>query len=102
MFQHRRVSADIARPCAHAHVRREVLVDVYHSLAVLPVDVAAADVDFAVGGSYKVPARSPGACFLHVAPRWPDGGCGRRHGWFAKDSPLRSPAARSAGICVAG
>ena len=45
-----------------------MLLDVYHSLGVFPVDVAALDVDFAVGGSYKYLRGGPGACFLYVAP----------------------------------
>jgi kynureninase len=63
-----------------------VLVDVYHSLAVVPVDVSATDVDFAVGGSYKYLRGGPGACFLYVAPRWLDAGLRTLDtGWFAKD-----------------
>jgi kynureninase len=69
---------------AHACGAR-VLVDVYHSLGVLPLDVAAAGVDFAVGGCYKYLRGGPGACFLYVAPRWLDEGLRTVDtGWFAK------------------
>ncbi len=62
-----------------------VLLDVYHSLGVLPVDVAALDVDFAVGGSYKYLRGGPGACFLYIAPRHLDGSLRTLDiGWFAK------------------
>ncbi|HKU87396.1 MAG TPA: aminotransferase class V-fold PLP-dependent enzyme, partial [Casimicrobiaceae bacterium] len=46
-----------------------VLLDVYHSLGALPVDVQQSDVDFAVGGSYKYLRGGPGACFLYLHPR---------------------------------
>ena len=45
-----------------------MLLDVYHSLGVFPVDVAALDVDFAVGGSYKYLRGGPGACLPVPAP----------------------------------
>ena len=62
-----------------------VLLDVYHSLGVLPVDVAALDVDFAVGGSYKYLRGGPGACFLYLHPRHLDGSLTTLDvGWFAK------------------
>jgi kynureninase len=87
MFQSGERLADLARLCAHAHeCGAKVLVDVYHSLAVLPVDVSASDVDFAVGGSYKYLRGGPGACFLYVAPRWLDAGLRTLDtGWFAKE-----------------
>ncbi|MFI4925528.1 MAG: aminotransferase class V-fold PLP-dependent enzyme [Vicinamibacteria bacterium] len=87
MFQTGERLADLARLCAHAHAcGAKVLVDVYHSLAVVPVDVSATDVDFAVGGSYKYLRGGPGACFLYVAPRWLDAGLRTLDtGWFAKD-----------------
>ena len=55
----------------------------------MPVDLAALDVDFAVGGSYKYLRGGPGACFLYVAPRHLDAGIGTLDiGWFAKESPF--------------
>jgi kynureninase len=60
-----------------------VLLDVYHHAGVLPLDLAALDADFAVGGSYKYLRGGAGACWLYVHPR--------HHamrtldtGWFAK------------------
>jgi kynureninase len=77
-----RIGAIVER--AHA-VGGRVLVDVYHSLGVLGVDVTAQDVDFAVGGSYKYLRGGPGACFLYVAPRHLDGSLRTLDiGWFAK------------------
>ena len=62
-----------------------VLVDVYHSLGVFPVDIAALDADFAVGGSYKYLRGGPGACFLYLHPRHLDGSLTTLDtGWFAK------------------
>ena len=66
-----------------------VLLDVYHSLGALPVDVAARDVDFAVGGSYKYLRGGPGACFLYLHPRHLDGSLRTLDiGWFAKRDPF--------------
>ena len=66
-----------------------VLLDVYHSLGVLPVDVHRLDVDFAVGGSYKYLRGGPGACYLYLAPRHLDGRLRTLDiGWFAKRDPF--------------
>jgi kynureninase len=66
-----------------------LLLDVYHALAVFPVDVAALDVDFAVGGSYKYLRGGPGACFLYLHPRHLDGSLRTLDtGWFAKRDPF--------------
>jgi len=66
-----------------------LLLDVYHALGVFPVDVAALDVDFAVGGSYKYLRGGPGACFLYLHPRHLDGSLRTLDtGWFAKRDPF--------------
>jgi kynureninase len=66
-----------------------VLLDVYHALGALPVDVTARDVDFAVGGSYKYLRGGPGACFLYLHPRHLDGSLRTLDiGWFAKRDPF--------------
>ena len=75
-----------AAPAAGARV----LLDIYHALGVLPVDVAAQNVDFAIGGSYKYLRGGPGACYLYVHPRHLDAGLRTLDiGWFAKASPFR-------------
>ena len=48
-----------------------VLLDVYHSLGVLPVDLTALDVDFAVGGSYKYLRGGPGRVLSLCRPSSP-------------------------------
>jgi kynureninase len=60
-----------------------VLLDVYHHAGVLPLDLAALDADFAVGGSYKYLRGGPGACWLYVHPRH-QGRITLDTGWFAK------------------
>jgi len=66
-----------------------VMLDVYHALGVVPVDLDAIDADFAIGGSYKYLRGGPGACFLYVHPRHLDRGLRTLDiGWFAKDSPF--------------
>ena len=66
-----------------------VLLDVYHALGVFPVDIAALDVDFAVGGSYKYLRGGPGACYLYLHPRHLDGSLRTLDtGWFAKRDPF--------------
>ena len=67
-----------------AHSARSlVLLDVYHHAGVLPLDLAALDADFAVGGSYKYLRGGPGACWLYVHPRH-HGLRTLDTGWFAK------------------
>ena len=82
--------ADPPRIVASAHAAGgKLLLDVYHSLGVFPVDIAALDVDFAVGGSYKYLRGGPGACFLYVHPRHLESNLRTLDiGWFAKEAPF--------------
>jgi kynureninase len=75
---------------ATAHgVGARVLLDVYHSLGVMPVDVTVLDVDFAIGGAYKYLRGGPGACFLYLHPRHLEGSLATLDvGWFAKRDPF--------------
>ena len=81
---------DIGKIVAATHAGGgKLLLDVYHSLGVFPVDVAAMNVDFAVGGSYKYLRGGPGACFLYVHPRHLDADLRTLDiGWFAKSAPF--------------
>ena len=90
MFQTGQVLPGLGELVAHAHASGAlVLLDVYHSLGVLPVDVGGLGVDFAVGGAYKYLRGGPGACYLYVSP----GVLASRRrtldiGWFAKEAPF--------------
>jgi kynureninase len=90
MFQTGQRLPDLDAIVARAHaIGACVLLDVYHSLGVFPVDIAALGVDFAVGGSYKYLRGGPGACFLAIAPSHLDTGFATLDvGWFAKASPF--------------
>jgi kynureninase len=81
---------DIAKIVSATHAAGgKLLLDVYHSLGVFPVDVASMNVDFAVGGSYKYLRGGPGACFLYVHPRHLDANLRTLDiGWFAKSAPF--------------
>lgn len=80
--------SDIVK-AAHSH-GAQVLADIYHSLGVIPVDLAELDVDYAVGGSYKYLRGGPGACFLYIAPRHLEAkSTSLDIGWFAKEAPFR-------------
>jgi kynureninase len=82
--------ANVAAIVAAAHrAGGRVMLDIYHALGVFPVDVAALDVDFAVGGSYKYLRGGPGACYLYLHPRHLDGSLRTLDtGWFAKRDPF--------------
>ncbi len=61
-----------------------VLLDVYHHAGALPLDLAALEVDFAVGGCYKYLRGGPGACWLYVRPGLVETMRTLDTGWFAK------------------
>lgn len=73
---------------AHEHGAL-VLVDLYHAVGALPVDIQSLDADFAVGGCYKYLRGGPGAGWLYLHPRHLDGhfrslDCG----WYAQSDPF--------------
>ena len=60
---------DVPAIVEKAHrVGAHVVLDVYHAAGVLPLDVAALGVDFAVGGCLKWLCGGPGNAFLYVRP----------------------------------
>jgi len=56
----------LAKACHQRGAR--LLVDSYHAIGVIPVDVAKLQADFMIGGSYKYLRGGPGACFLYISP----------------------------------
>jgi kynureninase len=66
-----------------------LLVDAYHAVGVLPVNLAAMLADFAIGGSYKYLRGGPGAAFLYISPGALESGLEPIDiGWFAKEGPF--------------
>jgi kynureninase len=60
---------DVAAIVARAHdAGAYVILDAYQSAGIVPVDVTALDVDFAVGGSVKWLCGGPGNGWLYVRP----------------------------------
>jgi kynureninase len=74
----------LADACHRSGAR--LLVDAYHAIGVLPVNLAAMQADFAIGGSYKYLRGGPGAAFLYISPRALESGLEPIDiGWFAKE-----------------
>ena len=85
MFRDGEVVANLPRLMRAAHAAGAmVLLDVYHHAGVLPLDLAALDADFAIGGSYKYTRGGPGACWLYVRPGLAETMRTLDTGWFAK------------------
>jgi kynureninase len=75
----------LAEACHAAGAR--LLVDVYHAVGVIPVDVAAMQANFAIGGSYKYLRGGPGACYLYISPEVLASGLRPLDtGWFAREN----------------
>ena len=90
MFMTGQVVRDLDTLAQACHQRgTRLLVDSYHAVGVIPVDVAQLGADFVIGGSYKYLRGGPGACFLYIAPAVFEAGLRPLDmGWFANADPF--------------
>ena len=81
---------DMSRLIAKAHEHGALVVwDLAHSAGAIPVDVAGADTDFAVGCSYKYLNSGPGGpAFIYVAPRLAGKVQPALSGWLGHEAPF--------------
>ena len=81
---------DMARLTAAAHAAGALTVwDLAHSVGALPIDVAGAGADFAVGCTYKFLNAGPGApAFIYVSPEHFDRIRPALSGWLGHESPF--------------
>lgn len=69
-------------------VGAQVMLDGYHSVGIIPVDVSALNVDFYVGGVLKWMCGGPGGVFLYVRPDLRPNMRPKITGWFAHKRPF--------------
>ena len=80
---------DVERIVRRAHeVGAHVILDAYQSAGIVPLDVTALDVDFAVGGSVKWLCGGPGNGWLYVRPDLAERLEPAYTGWQAHESPF--------------
>ncbi|HEY2907575.1 MAG TPA: aminotransferase class V-fold PLP-dependent enzyme [Vicinamibacterales bacterium] len=80
---------DAAAVVARAHeVGAPVILDTYQSAGIIPVDVAALGVDFAVGGCLKWLCGGPGNAFLYTRPDVLAEARPSFTGWLSQDQPF--------------
>jgi kynureninase len=80
---------DVAAIVRRAHdVGARVVLDAYQSAGIVPLDVTALDVDFAVGGSVKWLCGGPGNGWLYVRPDLAEGLEPTFMGWQAHARPF--------------
>ncbi len=72
---------------AHA-VGAQVLLNGYHSVGIIPLDVTALNVDFYIGGTLKWMCGGPGGVFLYVRPDLLPTLQPKMTGWFAHQRPF--------------
>lgn len=69
-------------------VGAQVLLNGYHSVGVIPVDVTALGVDFYIGGTLKWLCGGPGGVFIYIRPDLLPTLHPRVTGWFAHPRPF--------------
>lgn len=69
-------------------VGAQVLLNGYHSVGVIPVDVTALNVDFYIGGTLKWLCGGPGGVFMYVRPDLLPTLQPKITGWFAHQQPF--------------
>jgi kynureninase len=80
---------DAAAIARRAHeVGAAIVLDCYQSAGIIPVDVSALDVDFAVGGCLKWLCGGPGAAFLYSRPDRLQSARPAVTGWLSHSSPF--------------
>lgn len=80
---------DVAPVIARAHeVGALVVLDAYQSVATVPFDVTALDVDVCVGGSVKYLCGGPGNGWMYVKPEVAERLRPARVGWFGHARPF--------------
>jgi kynureninase len=86
VFSTGQVIPNLSDIVAAAHsVGAMCLVDAYHAVGVIPVQIESLGADFMIGGSYKYTRGGPGACWLAIHPRHLNTPLRTLDtGWFAK------------------
>lgn len=80
---------DVAKIVARAHeVGALVMLDVYQTCGIVPIDAKALGVDIIVGGSHKWMCGGPGTCFLYVRPGLRERLAPLTTGWMAHRKPF--------------
>src|SRR5215211_5257371 len=80
---------DVARIVERAHdAGAHVILDAYQSAGIVPIDVTAMNVDFAVGGSVKWLCGGPGNGWLYVRPDLAERLEPTFTGWQAHETPF--------------